>query len=483
MKYACVLVIAVIAVMSWAGKTYCQSYKPTIEYRACPIKTGPGVVSVCGYLVAPEDRRKPNGAKLKVPFIFVRKPGMSAKKNISLFTTGGPGYSTIANIDSIGPDSDWMSFGGFIAFDQRGSNRSIPCLECPAVTEAIRCIYREGLNRDSLILRAVKECQAGFASRGINLSAYNTIESAEDINDLRLALQIDSLNLVGISYSGGLMLTVARNHPEAVRCLILGSPLPGFVNYEEHALFNINEALNQVFNYYEADPASAGKYGDLRTRFHDYFTAVTSRKFTFTYWEKSAKDSIRVSYGKDELMDAILDRMNTAGFKELPHVMDDLIRGNHLAYVAEVLDGYFSARQTLSHGMRYSLYCTEQIAYSDRALVARQEQLLPWLAGFAFNNVDHSICQCWKTKPESALAKTPVYSAVPALIAAGDIDPWCPPFYNRLIQRTMPNAQLLIFKKRGHTPGYSAGGVSYLRQFLDNPYRKLSTASDAVTIE
>ncbi|XHR98220.1 alpha/beta fold hydrolase [Mucilaginibacter sp. UC70_90] len=57
------------------------------------------------------------------------------------------------------------------------------------------------------------------------------------MNDLRLALNVDSLNLVGISYSGGLMLTMARNHPEGVRALLLNSPLPGYVNFEEHALF------------------------------------------------------------------------------------------------------------------------------------------------------------------------------------------------------------------------------------------------------
>lgn len=462
---------------------YGQPGGSSVEYGACPVKVGEGLVVRCGYLVAPENRSRPGGAKVKIPFIFVRKVNQSATKNITLFSTGGPGNSTIAGIDSIGSNTGWTAYGGFIAFDQRGSRRCIPSLACDAVPEAIRRSYREGLNRDSLVRQAVSECRAGFAAKGIDLSAYNTIESAEDINDLRLALHLDSLNLLGISYSGGLMLTVARNHPEAVRNLILGSPLPGFVNYEENALFNINEALDRVFDYYEADSLLHRKYGDLRKRFRDYFTGITGQTFSMNYRDKEAGDSINVQYGKDELMEAILDGMTASGLKYLPGIINDITTGKHSEIVSRVLDGRFALNQPLSHGMRYSIYCTEQIAYADTALIRRQEKVLPWLAGFPFNNVDHAICDCWKTKAELPVAKTPVYSAVPALVVGGDIDPWCSPFYNRLIRRTMPNAQVLLFRKRGHVPGYGADGVNYLDIFLKHPYQKIRNGTETVMVE
>ncbi|MCG2612949.1 alpha/beta hydrolase [Terrimonas sp. NA20] len=454
-----------------------QENRSVIEVTGCPVKIGPGVVSVCGYLVAPENRKKPAGNKVKVPFIFVRKAQSSATKNITLFTTGGPGYSTVSNIDSIGEGSGWLAYGGFIAFDQRGSKRSIPNLECTGVSAAIQRSYREGLDRDSLSLIAIRQCRKEFTSRGIDLSSYTTIESAADINDLRIGLGIDSLNLVGISYSGGLMLTVARNHPEAVRTLVLGSPLPGFVNYEEQALFNINEALENFFDYCNSDTAVIRQYGDLRSRFRTYFTSITNKAFHLKYSDKQKNDSFSVKYGKEELMEVILNGLSTNGFSHLPKVMSDIINGNHAAHVTNILDGIFSSDQSLSHGMRYSLYCTEQIAYADPALIKKQSGILPWLAGFSFNNVDHEICKCWNVRSESPVAKTPVYSAVPALIAAGDIDPWCSPFYNRLIKRTMPNAQLLFFKKRGHVPGYGADGVDYLGAFFANPLQPLTVKS------
>lgn len=479
MKYVSLLCIAILL----TACSFAQSPGSMLEVGACPVRIGPGVISVCGYLVAPENRKAPSGRKVKVPFIFVRRPEMSATKNVALFTTGGPGYSTTANIDSIGERSGWLAYGGFIAFDQRGSKKSIPNLECPAVTEAIRRSYRTGLNRDSLVRLAVAQSRKEFTAKGIDLSSYTTIESAEDINDLRLLLKIDSLSLVGISYSGGLMMTVARNHPEAVRTLALGSPLPAFVNYEEHALANMNEALESFFNYYDTDSAATRPFGDLRSRFHSYFTGITGKRFPLRYYDPLKRDTIQLTYGKDELMDIILDGLSAYGFKTLPTIMNDLIDGKHSPYVDRVIDGYFSANQSLSHGMRYSIYCSEQIAYSDTALINQQSKLFPWLAGFAFNSPDKAVCDCWKVRPEPAAVKDPVYSNVPVLIAAGDIDPWCSPFYNRLIQRTFPNAHSLIFRKRGHVPGFSADGVEYMDLFLKNPYSRISVRNNDIWSE
>jgi pimeloyl-ACP methyl ester carboxylesterase len=320
-------------------------------------------------------------------------------------------------------------------------------------------------------------------AEGIDLSAYNTIESAADINDLRLALQIESLNLRGISYSGGLMLTVARNHPEGVKALILSSPLPGYTNYEEEALFNINEALDQVFDNCESDSTDKNIYGNLRERFHHYFAEITGKRFTISYREKGGSQDRQINYTKNELLDAILNRMNRWQIRTVPFVMNEMINGRHEVYVKEILDDVFNGNQSLSHGMRYSIYCSEQIAYARKELVKKQDSIVPWLAGFAFNDVDHAICDCWKVKPEPAIAKMPVYSQIPAFIAAGDVDPWCRPFYNRLIKRYMPNSQLLIVHDQGHIPSWFVNGVDYLKLFMQDPYKKIVSASKGVIVE
>jgi hypothetical protein len=73
-----------------------QSYKILIEPYPGMVKADARLIVKTGYLVVPENRNLPQGRKIKVPFLFVRKPDQDPRKNITLYTTGGPGYSTTA---------------------------------------------------------------------------------------------------------------------------------------------------------------------------------------------------------------------------------------------------------------------------------------------------------------------------------------------------------------------------------------------------
>ena len=449
----------------------------SIEPAPGMVKADPRLVVRTSYLLVPEDHNKPTGKKIKLPFLFVRRPDQDAHKNITLYMAGGPGYSATAGFDSIRYNAGFLRYGGFIAFDQRGTKRAQPYLACTEVDEAIKRSYRENKNRDSLVLNAVKGCREKFIQQGIDLSAYTTTQSAEDVNALRLALGIDSLILSGISYSGSLMLAVVKQHPEAVRMLLLDSPLPNFINYEEWGLANIDEALEQVFTNAVKDSSDQATYGNLKTRFRQYFTTIHEKKFTTRYQENGTKDSISIRYTKNELLDAIIGRLNAHEVKTVPGMINDIINGYHTPYIQEVLDGYFAGDKDVALGMRYSVYCSGQIAFANRKVMQQQEQLHPWLAGYAFNNVDHTICSCWNVKPEPLSAKTPVSSNIPVLISGGDVDRLCRPFFNRQLQQYLPNSQSLLFHDKGHGAGFAADGVIYIDAFMKEPYKKMTSSS------
>ena len=68
---------------------------------------------------------------------------------------------------------------------------------------------------------------------GIDLDGYNTDETVSDIQDLLSVLEIDSVNLFGGSYGGGLMLAVLKKQFARIRSLVLDSPLPTFAPINE----------------------------------------------------------------------------------------------------------------------------------------------------------------------------------------------------------------------------------------------------------
>ena len=450
------------------------SYTPRIESCDCAFKSD-SLKTRCAWLVVPENRTRPNGRSIKLPFIIVESNNPNKHPDPVLYTAGGPGASSLAGVKFI-QEREFTKDRDYIAFEQRGTWYALPRLNCIESGEMLKDSYRKGLNRDSMVLEGVKTCRARLTAAGIDLSAYNTEENAADIEDLRRALGIDSINLVGISYSGGLMLTVVRNYPEHIRSVVLDSPLPGFISYDESALFNINEALERIFVNCERDSINQELYGDLKHRFRNYFTSIGKSEFYFMYKEKNNPDSIRIHYTRDDIIDFLMDMLSSnAELKNIPFFITQIISGNHLPYMRHYFDGIFS-RGDNANGTRYSVYCSEQIAYADEQVIKKENQIFPWLAGYHFNNVNHAVCRCWEVPAENPVVRAPVLSNIPALLGSGDTNPWCRPVFNDWIHHFLPNSQRLLFTDKTHGPILSTrDGDLLLAKFLDNPFQKLST--------
>ncbi|HEY4327275.1 MAG TPA: alpha/beta fold hydrolase [Mucilaginibacter sp.] len=481
MKKSIILITLIAIFINQKSVAQKQTYTPRIEPCACAFKADSSLKTHCAYLVVPENRSKPNGKTIKLPYIYVESSNPNKHKDPVLYTAGGPGASSLRGVRFI-HNRAFMKDRDYIAFEQRGTTYAQPCLSCDGMGEAIKQAYRKNLPLNNTIIEEAKKCRKTLVAAGNDLSAYNTIENAADIEDLRRALNIDSINLIGISYSGGLMLTVMRNYPEHIRAVILDSALPGFVNYEEDALFSINEAFNRIFNNCERDSINKPLYANLRERFQQYFSSIADKEFALRYLEKGSKDSIAIKYHRSELLDFLVDKLQDNGaLKNIPYLVTEVIAGHQKGYMTWYFDNIFNSGGSNTLGMRFSMYCSEQIAYADQKLIDKQNDIFPYLAGYRFNNVDHPICDCWDVKPIGSIAKTPVYSNIPVLLSSGDTDPYCRPFYNDLIHHYTPNSQRLLFTDKTHGPILNTRvGDELIAVFLNNPMKKVVPDGKAV---
>ena len=449
-----------------------EGYTPKIEPCDCIFKADSTLKTRCAYLIVPENRSKPKGKTIKLPFIYVESSNPNKQKDPVLYTSGGPGASSLSSV-RFTHYRQFIKNRDYIAFEQRGTTYAKPCLSCDGISEAVKNAYRKNLPLDSSIVQEAKNCRKKLIADGNDLSAYNTIENAADIEDLRRALKIDSINLIGISYSGGLMLTVLRNYPQHIRSVILDSALPGFVNYEEDALFSINQSFNKVFGNCERDSSANSLYNNIKQHFQQYFSSIGDKVFTLRYLEKGRADSISIKYRRSDMLDFLMDKLTSnAELKNVPYLVTQFIVGNQKKYMTSYFDNIFNAGKSNTLGMRYSMYCSEQIYFADQHLIDKQNEIFPYLARYRFNDVGHPLCNCWNVKPVSNIAKTPVYSNIPALLSTGDTDPYCPAFYNDVIHHYMPNSQRILFTDKTHGPALnSREGDFLIAQFLDHPYQ------------
>lgn len=425
----------------------------------------------CGYLIVPENRTKVKSRMIKLPFIVVESKNPNKKKDPLLFTAGGPGGSSLSW--AIGATkSDIIKERDCIAFEQRGTRYALPHLRVFDLDNAIKESYRKNLNKDSMVLVGVKKYKQVLEKKGIDLSGYNTDETVSDIHDLLNVLKVDSVNLFGISYSGGLMTAVLKEDPTRIRSLVLDSPLPIFTPIDEDEPVNFNEALNVLFRHIEQDSTNKQLYGGLKERFLAYFNGIAHQTFYQNYLEKGTTDSVKIAYTKNELLAEIMNTMSdNSRRREVAFMLTEMIKGHHQVYIKTFLDDLFRKNQA-PDGMRISVYCADQAAYHSEEVIRDIYKIYPYLTGYRINDVIKPMCDCWNVPPVKATTKQPYYSLKPILLGDGEMDPNCRPLYIQRINHYMPNGQSFVFINRGHGVG-SKAWYDMVLQFLNAPYQKI----------
>jgi pimeloyl-ACP methyl ester carboxylesterase len=328
-------------------------------------------------------------------------------------------------------------------------------------------------------MEGVKRYQKKLEQEGIDLAGYNSDETVADIMDLLTVLHIDSVNLMGGSYSGGLMLAVLQKDPNRIRSLVLDSPLPMFSPIDEDEPVHFNEALRKLGEHAEKDSADKALYGNLYVRFQDYFNSILHKVFVLPYLDTITGQTLQIHYTKNDLLDIIeANMLNSTGLKNVPFLITEIITGNHKKYIRprilRILNGY-----PAPDGMRMTVYCADQANYHSEAIIQQVYKLYPYMEGYHINDVWKAVCDCWKVPPISATTKQPFYSPKPVLIGDGEMDPGCSPLYMLQIKHYMPNAQTFLFINRSH----GVGGKDWdkmTQQFLDNPYQKIEAVNNGV---
>jgi pimeloyl-ACP methyl ester carboxylesterase len=151
--------------------------------------------------------------------------------------------------------------GDVIVLDQRGTGLSLPRLDCPG---SIRFPFEVAIERGSAIESletAARACAQRWRAEGVDLSAYNVAESAEDIEDLRLALGAEKLRLLAGSWGTHLALAAIRAHANVLeRAALLGVVGPDHL-YGSPA--DVEAQLVEILRLAKRDGAVTKAFPDL----------------------------------------------------------------------------------------------------------------------------------------------------------------------------------------------------------------------------
>lgn len=181
------------------------------ESRFAPCDSSP--VLECASVAVPLDRFGGMPGEIS---LHVRRERAKPNRGVVLFLAGGPGQAS-AQILPLVMDELRRLFPGYTvaASDQRGSGDSSP-LYCPAFDDASVIDWDD-------VDDFAEKCAAEL---GPARAAFTTIEAAEDLDAVRIALGAERVVLYGTSYGTKLALAYAVAHPDRVERLLLDSVLP-----------------------------------------------------------------------------------------------------------------------------------------------------------------------------------------------------------------------------------------------------------------
>ena len=176
-----------------------------------------------GWLEVPVRHGRPEGGRIRLPVVRIKTTNPNPGPPI-VFLAGGPGNAgTRLVTGGLYPHAARLSaYADIIAFDQRGTGTSEPTLSVPG-----RFGLPSGLPVDSpeagrRLVALAGTIRTTMESRGIDLAAYNTIESSDDVELLRRALGAERIILWAHSYGTHLALAVIKRHGAGVARAVLG---------------------------------------------------------------------------------------------------------------------------------------------------------------------------------------------------------------------------------------------------------------------
>jgi pimeloyl-ACP methyl ester carboxylesterase len=234
----------------------------TVEPFRFVARDGTAVDTELGTFEVPERRADPRSRRIALSFVRFRSTAARPGDPI-VYLAGGPGGSGIAA--AAGPRFPiFMALrrvADVIALDQRGTGRSNHLTFCadPAPPWATL-----PLTRDTLVeyfRTKLAACFDRWKADGSDIDGYTTLESADDLEDLRRALGAQRLNLWGISYGSHLGLAMLKYHARSVgRAVFAG--IEGLDQTVKRPALT-DDLIGRVQALIDRDPATAALYPDL----------------------------------------------------------------------------------------------------------------------------------------------------------------------------------------------------------------------------
>ena len=424
----------------------------------------------CFYMVRREDPNRGTSRLIAFPVVRYFDPhGKSAGNPVLKLGGGGPG--TPVGLESSYFDLRWYYASLAAAagrdlyiMDPRGVGMAHPRLHCSDFLQDYGAIFESAgtVPKERQSLReAYRACKQHLDRMGHDLSRYNSLAVARDMEALRRELNVDRWALFGMSFAARYALTIAREFPGSVEAMVLASasfPGKGLI---DHPAVLEQIPFEKLFAYCEAAP-ECGR-DELERRFESLVNRLESEPITV----KNPGQGIHDRYGRGYR----LDRFVLTGSRLVDIVQQGLAQSERFGkfgvligelekgatrelrnWLSDYLEGLLGT--TSSGPVFMTHYCSEIYPLIDFAAAERKREKAPAYLRLLIDQVskedEAADCDLWGVPPAGPVEGVSVQTGIPTLFLQGRLDPVTPLEVMQTELKNFANHEVLIFNDLSH---------------------------------
>lgn len=414
---------------------------PSIKLQPCQLG---GIQAHCGSLKVYENRTARTGRMIDLKVAVIKAQEANPAPDPIFYLAGGPGASAIESAPyALKVLKTAVQHRDLVLVDQRGTGGSNQ-LTCPRSVEEANYL----VPLDDTMIHDLKTCLSQLDG---DPAAYTTAWAMDDLDDVRVALGYDLINLYGESYGPTAEQVYLQRHGSHVRTMTLEGftllDVPMFERFPRSS----QAALDLLFARCEADPACHSAYPNIKAEFDELMARIELQPIDLGIKNPNSGQPILLT--RDMLVQGVHSLLiQTPTAVQLPRLIHQMYQGNY-DEIAQLAASSITANANTSVWkiMNLTIHCYEDWASkrpAETALFSQGSYLR--YEDMRRYTVPEEVCAVMPHPQPDALYQPLTISPVPVLIISNQADPQNPPENISGARDHYPNSLTVIAPGQGH---------------------------------
>jgi pimeloyl-ACP methyl ester carboxylesterase len=390
-----------------------------------------------GTIAVAEDRTKPAGRRIDLALLRMKSRAAEPGPPI-VYLEGGPGGSAvgIARVPEYFAAFDRLrDVADVILIDQRGAGLSNR-LSCAADRALAGTVFLTPEAMLAALKPPFERCLEQLRAKGVDLANYNTNTIADDLDEVRQALGVDRISIVGFSYGTHLGLAYIRRYDRHLHRAALVA-----VEGPDHTI-----KLPSWMDVHLANVARVAGRPELVEKLKAVLDRFENAPVTYELTHPRTGAVARVEVGRTGVEYIIRrDIGDTNDLPRLPALIDALFAGQTQA-LKPLVERRYGALASGVFLMPFAVNCASGASQTRRA----QATLEAKSAILGENVLDDAACGAMRVPDLGDAFRLRVHSGVPTLFVSGTLDAHTPPFQAEEIRWGFPFSTHLVVERAGH---------------------------------